>query len=346
MPTLACLCRRRGLLVALTLSAALVVACGPATRMPTTDPALVARERVLQNRLALQRHIDDTTRLQRIAWRLRHQGSYLCPQHTASLGLVTLSASQLPPQWQQLHIGRQPTVVQRIPGSPAARSDLQQGDRILALNGRPVQARHWQKALAKLQPGVPAQLTVERAGPLQIGLIPVDVCNYPVNYIADDTVNAYADGSHVVVTRGMLRFATTDRELALVVGHELAHNIMGHVRKTMGNRFLGTLVDVLVAGLTGFRSSLFSDLAALRYSQEFEAEADYVGLYMVAAAGYPLAEAANFWRRMGIENPGSINHARSHPTTPERFVAIESATAEIIHKQQQALELLPEFDTP
>ena len=346
MPTSACPCHKQGLLAALTLSAALVVACGPVTRMPTIDPALVAREQALQNRLALQRYIDDTNRLQRIAWRLRHQGSYLCQQHTASLGLVTLSVAQLPPQWQQLHIDRQPTVVQLVPDSPAAQSELQQGDRILALNGESIQARYWQKALAKLQPGVPIQLTVERDGPLQIRLSPVAVCDYPVHYAVDDTVNAYADGSRVVVTRGMLRFADTDRELALVVGHELAHNIMEHVRKTMGNRFLGTLVDVLVAGLTGFSSSLFSDLATLRYSQEFEAEADYVGLYMVAAAGYPLAEAANFWRRMGIENPGAINHASSHPTTPERFVAIDNATAEIIHKQQQALELLPEFETP
>ena len=42
---------------------------------------------------------------------------------------------------------------------------------------------------------------------------------------------AFADGTKVFLTRGMMRFAQSDEELALVVAHETAHNIMGHIDK-------------------------------------------------------------------------------------------------------------------
>ena len=53
-----------------------------------------------------------------------------------------------------------------------------------------------------------------------------NVCDYPVLLGDDDALNAYADGNNIIITRGMMRFLESDRELALVIGHELAHNSM------------------------------------------------------------------------------------------------------------------------
>ena len=82
------------------------------------------------------------------------------------------------------------------------------------------------------------------------------------------------------------------------------------------------------------RGGLFGALAASAYSQEFEKEADYVGLYLMANSGIEIDNAPMFWRRMAAEHPGNIksNHAASHPATAERFVAIENTINEIALK--------------
>jgi predicted Zn-dependent protease len=78
------------------------------------------------------------------------------------------------------------------------------------------------------------------------------------------------------------------------------------------------------------------------YSQDFESEADYVGLYVVARAGMPIDNAPRFWRRMGSQvAPGAISHGTTHPPTAQRFVALEAAVAEIKAKQAAGQPLLP-----
>ncbi|MEE8623145.1 MAG: M48 family metallopeptidase, partial [Alphaproteobacteria bacterium] len=129
---------------------------------------------------------------------------------------------------------------------------------------------------------------------------------------------------------GMVRFAEKDSELATVIGHEMAHNAMGHMDAKIGNFLFGTLFDIL---------------AAQAHSQSFEAEADYVGLYMTVLAGYEIENAPNFWRRMGVLHPGSIraNFSATHPSAPERFVALEQSVKEIRAKQAQGLPLVPDM---
>ena len=51
---------------------------------------------------------------------------------------------------------------------------------------------------------------------------------------------------------------------------------------------------------------------------------------------------ANFWRRMSVENPGSISYASSHPSSSERWVNIEAINKEIDSKIIQSLPLIPE----
>ncbi len=170
-------------------------------------------------------------------------------------------------------------------------------------------------------------------------------CNYPVELVNDDSVNAFADGRTVGVMSGMIRFAETDEELALVVGHELAHNALDHITKQTANVLFGTLIDILIAVTTGINTQgAFGTVVGRAFSPGFEREADYAGLYIVARAGYDITDAAGFWRRMAIEHPGSIekNFLATHPSTPERFVAIENIVAEIEQKRLLGEVLLPE----
>ena len=142
----------------------------------------------------------------------------------------------------------------------------------------------------------------------------------------------------------MMRFAQSDEELALVVAHETAHNIMGHIDKKFGNVLIGGVLDILFAAATGVQTRAFSDGAALVYSKEFEAEADYIGLYVMARAGLPIDAAPRFWRRMGASFPKAISHATTHPPSPHRFVALSNAVKEIKAKQAVGAALLPNIN--
>jgi predicted Zn-dependent protease len=144
----------------------------------------------------------------------------------------------------------------------------------------------------------------------------------------------------------MVNFATDDRELALVIAHEMAHNTMSHLEAKKQNAGLGLAGDIAVLllsrGQVSTRGAL-SQAMASAYSQEFEAEADYVGLYIMANAGFPIDEAPLFWRRMAAAHPGSIkaNHAASHPSTAYRMVALENAVKEIDAKRAASEPLRP-----
>ena len=113
--------------------------------------------------------------------------------------------------------------------------------------------------------------------------MPAMVCNYPTFLRDDDSVNAFADGSRIIVTSGLMRFAEADDELAFVIGHELAHNTMGHIESKTGNMILGGIVGAILTGLSGVNViDPMMQVGVLAFSQAFEAEADYVGVYYAA----------------------------------------------------------------
>ena len=85
------------------------------------------------------------------------------------------------------------------------------------------------------------------------------------------------------------------------------------------------------------------EAGATVFSQDFEREADYVGVYLLARAGRSTAKAPNFWRRMAQEDPHSIKFASTHPTSAERFVRLEQASHEIEQKLARGEDLRPEM---
>jgi predicted Zn-dependent protease len=85
-----------------------------------------------------------------------------------------------------------------------------------------------------------------------------------------------------------------------------------------------------------------TDIGTIVYSTEFEREADYIGLYIAARAGYDPHKAIHYWRRLSVHEPSSINGGLTHPSNPSRFVAMQKTIAEIEAKQRSRLLLLPE----
>jgi membrane-associated protease RseP (regulator of RpoE activity) len=199
-------------------------------------------------------------------------------------------------------------------------------------------------SFARLPSGQKITATVTRGGvATELFFLPDTVCDYPLEFSASSEVNAFADGKKIFITKGMARFASDDRELAMVIGHELGHNTMGHREKKTINAGIGLLFDIAAAAAGVNTQSAFSKAGAQSFSQDFESEADYVGLYYLARSGYDTSGAAEFWRRMALENPASIssNHSASHPATSERFLALEQVSAEIGKKATAGDALVP-----
>lgn len=148
----------------------------------------------------------------------------------------------------------------------------------------------------------------------------------------------------------MMRFAN-DQELQVVYAHEFAHNAMHHMQAKKKNSLFGALIgalgDIAMAaqGLNtgGYYTTKGARAGAMSFSQDFEREADYVGLYSMALADMSLTSAPNFWRHMAKADPKSIGLAYTHPTSAERFVRMEQAIGEIDHKLAEHLALRPEM---
>ncbi len=343
--------------LALALPAFLSACATPALQSPTTDPAAVAREAAMQRKFVIERIKAQQERVSRVMFRISVGAADLCGNHvTGAFGLAGMTAKQFPGQYEA--VAREEfgfddglTVTAVFPGSPAETAGLLPGDRIVSFgnnaagSGQALQS--YLLTSAQNNHAVPIQY--RRHGENLTALAtPLPACNYPANIKEDPEINAYADGQQVVFNTGLLNFYTSDEEFAVVASHELSHNTLDHLGKKKENALvggaLGLAADILVIATTGINPGLYragEQLGAQAYSVEFEKEADYQGLYLMRRAGYPIANASNVWRRLAAENPSSITIGRTHPSTPERFLAMNTAIAEIESKENQHLALLP-----
>ncbi len=348
---------------------ALSAACAaPRSTLPTADRSALARERRIQQELAFQVQQERRQRLADLSWPLRRDGAVLCGDRVAAgFGFAFDSSGRYEPGERAavssvLSLGLLPTVTTVVRGGPADYADIQPGD-VLTHVGRyrlnegeagVEQGLRWLAEFASGPPPFPAvTVRLERDGePYIQELVPDLVCAYPVVLAESDAINAYADGSAAYITNGMLRFTESDEELQVVIAHELAHNLAGHLSDRRQNMAVGGLLglaaDILLARATGVDSGGVLTAAGLAagsraYSQDFEREADYVGMYLLARAGVETAEVARFWRRMAVEHTGAIknDHRSTHPSTPERFVRLDAAHAEIEAKQAAEEPLVP-----
>ncbi len=177
-------------------------------------------------------------------------------------------------------------------------------------------------------------------------------CPYAVALAVGDDPNAATDGATVFVTTGMLAFARDDRDLATVLGHEIAHAIKGHPRHPAARtertgvsgagRVFGAVID-LAAGLGDAAAGALGLSSARQNSIAAEIEADRIGLYLAARAGYDVANAAEIWRRLDKEFPSTSDGGWTHPASSERFDLMKATAAEIAEKRENSLPLTPDL---
>ena len=336
--------------LAAVVAVALAGCAGLATTPPQIDTALAAAEAEHERDLYLQDWQELTVRAQTVFARLALANAELCGNAaTVYFGvqlqtLEAFDAEMRPAAERILHAHELPSVVYVWPASAAADAGLKPGDEIVTVNGALIGSGILGRAnaIAALRAGGArdgfADVGYRRDGAeREARLVPAKACDTTLTIQRTDTINAYADGTRVLATSGIVRFAADDADLALILSHELAHNTMHHVVKQSANAFAGGVLGALL-GLPGLVMGAPVGLGT--YSQAFEAEADYVGTYYAARAGYAVDGVGALWRRMAIRNPGTIHLPGStHPSAALRFLAAEDTAREIAakHADDQAL---------
>jgi predicted Zn-dependent protease len=171
-------------------------------------------------------------------------------------------------------------------------------------------------------------------------------CKVPftIKVIDSDEINAFAlPGGFFFVNSGLILNADEEAELAGVMAHETAHVCAHHWARgtTRGNiAQIGMIpVMILVGGWTGYGiyegAGLAIPLTMIKFSRDFEAQADYLGVQYMYRAGYDPQAFITFFEKVQAlqkRKPGLVSKAFSdHPQTPDR----------ILHSQEEIARILP-----
>ncbi|HEX7867842.1 MAG TPA: M48 family metallopeptidase [Variovorax sp.] len=157
---------------------------------------------------------------------------------------------------------------------------------------------------------------------------------WEVNLIGSKQINAFCmPGGKIAFFTGILeQLKLTDDEVAMVMGHEMAHALREHARARMA-KSAGTGAALSIgAQLLGWGQ--VGDLAAragtqlitLKFSRSDESEADLVGLELAARAGYDPKASVSLWQKMAAasKSQGSLNFLSTHPSGPDRIAKLEA----------------------
>ena len=163
-------------------------------------------------------------------------------------------------------------------------------------------------------------------GERTVVVTPRRACGYEVQLDPSDELNARADGRRLFISTALAGFTQNDDELALILGHELAHHVLGHRHWD----------DVGGVGRTANETGM---VTGGRGGQE--SQADRVGLYLAARAGFDTSVAAPFWIRFGESNWRVRFPTIGYASAAGRARALEAVHAEIEARRRQGAPLRP-----
>lgn len=221
-----------------------------------------------------------------------------------------------------------PAVLATAPGGPAERSGLRHGDVLLSIDGRslpragalPRQGSfgHMERLLDTLEEAIAdgrASFAVRRAGALlEFTVIADEGCASRFELMPGRRLRARADGRYVQVTSAIAAYVRDDDELASVLAHELAHNVLRH-------RLRLDAADVERGILGNFGRNA-------RQIRETEVEADRLSVYLMERAGFGPRAAVRFWARFGRRGLNLFG-SPTHPNWRRRIALLESEIAAI-----------------
>jgi beta-barrel assembly-enhancing protease len=280
--------------------------------------AAASPQNATQTLLDQIRRADETVTT--IGYRLATKGAPLCPTGQTPLAglrvhvLGQYAASVRSDAETWFGLADYPAILAIAPGSAAANAGAKAGDWIISINGidmRPLPGAADYAAIERFDATLetalarpPVTLVVRRDGKEErVQFTGTPGCASRVELVPEKKRNAAADGRIVQITTGVLGETRNDDELAFIIAHEMAHNILKH------------------------RDRLDRFGRSARAIRETEIEADRLGLQLMAAAGYDPLAAARFWERFGRKTGAGIFSDGTHMRTKARVAFLRAAAA-------------------
>lgn len=169
------------------------------------------------------------------------------------------------------------------------------------------------------------------------------------NLVKSDEINAFCmPGGKIVVYEGLMKLVSSDDELAVVLGHEVAHAVAKHSNERISQQMLTQYGAQILGQTLSQKSEIVQTIAGtvygvgaqygvtLPFSRKHETEADYMGLILMTMAGYNPDKAVTFWQKMSASSDGKVPEFMStHPSDARRISDIQKELSAIKAKYRK-----------
>jgi predicted Zn-dependent protease len=178
---------------------------------------------------------------------------------------------------------------------------------------------------------------------------------WDVNLIGSDQLNALCmPGGKIAFFHGILaKLQLSDDEVAMIMGHEIAHALLEHARERMGKTMATRGAIEIGAALFGIQglgrtaADIGGQLLTLSFSRSDESEADALGLVTAAAAGYDPRAGVSLWQKMLQASKGAPPQWLStHPSGESRIAEIQGRLPRAMPIFEQAQKPGQRFQPP
>jgi len=178
---------------------------------------------------------------------------------------------------------------------------------------------------------------------------------WEVSLIGSDQVNAFCmPGGKIAFFTGILqKLQLTDDEVAMIMGHEMAHALREHARERMGKTLATRSAIEIGAALFGLgngarmAADMGGQLLTLKFGREDESEADLVGMELAARGGYDPRAGVSLWNKMAAASKGAPPQFLStHPSGPTRIQDIQASLPKVTGLYARAPKPEQRFEPP
>ena len=173
---------------------------------------------------------------------------------------------------------------------------------------------------------------------------------WEVNLLGSSQINAFCmPGGKIAFYTGILqKLQLTDDEVAMVMGHEMAHALREHARERMAKSAATQGVASVLGAIASYKFGIDpnithgvarggANLMSLEFSRKDESEADLVGMELAARAGFDPRAGITLWQKMGAANKGAPPQWLStHPSGASRIAEIQANLPKVMPLYQRA----------
>ena len=276
------------------------------------------REIIVQKKILINEMAKASIKLHKITWPILLANKEKCKENKSkSYGSLFADINDLPDQDEKIfftlfnnnidpkyfnkyQVSSFPVILSIAKESPANHVGLKKSDIVLEINKK--NTNNFRKKLAFiLENKKSLTLKILRGEKeIEVNMIGIQSCSYNVQVLPSGFPNAFADGEKVFITMAAIKLAQTKDELAFLVGHELAHNIL-HYKNFDANEANLLAIDYLDKPKIRKMKSIL-----VWSNEDREIEADIEGMHLAFKAGFSLENVNDYWRRLSVFNPELI----------------------------------------